>query len=108
MCAQVQAVIVMPALKKRAAAMKGKQHAKKQKPAKEGVPNCGRLPRTSAKPLRCCKASQRILGTVTADDLSPRCVVRAYEHAGASGSGVARISVTQQASASIESRAMTV
>ena len=45
---------------------------------------------------------------VTADDLSPRCVVRAYEHAGASGSGVARSSVTQQASASIESRAMTV
>ena len=59
LCAQVQAVIVMPALNKRAAAKKGKQNAKKQKPAKEGVPDCGRLPRAPAKPLR-CNASQRI------------------------------------------------
>ena len=50
LCAQVQAVIVMPALNKRAAAQKGNQNAKKRKPAKEGVLDCGRLPRTPDNP----------------------------------------------------------
>ena len=43
---------------------------------------------------------------VTADTLSPPCVMRAREHAGASSSGVARGTATQDTSASIASRAI--
>ena len=50
LCAGGSSLLVFMPPKRKSAAMKGKQNAKKRKPAKEGVPDCGRLPRTPDNP----------------------------------------------------------